>query len=282
MAQVSRLLISFSGGETSAFMTTRLLSDPKWEEKVIVFANTGEENEETLLFVKRCQDGLFGYPVVWVEAMVHPGRVGTTHRIVTFETASRNGEPFESVIQKYGIPNQKFPHCTRELKVRPIHSYMRSLKWPMGTYDVAIGIRADEIDRAKPGLRSGGRAIYPLAESGVTKSDVNSFWQNSPFRLNLMNYEGNCKWCWKKSFRKLMTIATDTPERFDFPERMEKLYGKVGPEFRKLHREGYKRTFFRGNKSTVDIREMARNTTLTEANPVLDVDDGGCAEHCEV
>jgi len=39
--------------------------------------------------------------------------------LVTFETASRNGEPFEEMIQKYGITNMQSPQCTRNLKGLP-------------------------------------------------------------------------------------------------------------------------------------------------------------------
>jgi 3'-phosphoadenosine 5'-phosphosulfate sulfotransferase (PAPS reductase)/FAD synthetase len=85
-------------------------------EKMFVFANTGEEDERTLEFVDRC-DKEWGLNVVWVEAEVSPTkRVGTSHRIVTFETATRGPSLFERMIEKYGIPNKSAPHCTRELK----------------------------------------------------------------------------------------------------------------------------------------------------------------------
>ena len=141
------LLVSFSGGETSGFMCDWLIRNKSDEyNMVFVFANTGEENEETLDFVNKC-DKDFNLNLIWVEAVVHHGeRLGTSHRIVDFKTASRKGEPFEEVIKKYGLPNQNFPHCNRELKLRPIHSYIKkSLGWT--DYKTAIGIRYDEIDR---------------------------------------------------------------------------------------------------------------------------------------
>lgn len=54
-----RLLISFSGGETSALMTKRILESnsmrSEYDEVRVVFANTGQENEQTLVFVDRCE-----------------------------------------------------------------------------------------------------------------------------------------------------------------------------------------------------------------------------------
>ena len=266
------LVISFSGGETSAYMTHLLLSKYRawYREVVVVFANTGQENEETLNFVYDC-DRWMGFNTVWVEAEVHAeAKQGTTHRTVTFETASGDGEPYEAVIRKYGIPNAKFPHCTRELKERPIKSYIRSLGWKPGSYDLAIGIRADEARRADTKKRE---LMYPLLHwEPTTKEMISEFWAKQSFRLYLEGYRGNCRWCWKKSTRKLTRIMAETPEVFEFPARMEAEYGLVGPEFAKTTAPGYRRTFFRGNQSVADLRELR----------VVDDRHDGCEESCEV
>lgn len=297
-----RLFISFSGGETSAFLTRLLLSRYayRWDEIKVVFANTGQEREETLEFVRDC-DKAFGFGTVWVEAEIHHGeRKSPTARVVDFDTASRNGEPFEEAIKKYGIPNQKFKNCTRNLKINPMVNYLRSVGWDPGTYDTAIGIRADEIDRMSSAQEE-RRIIYPLISwEPTTKPEINYFWKNESFRLRLKGYEGNCKWCWKKSLRKHLTLLGESPEIYDFPERMEKLYGKVGPEFlkdpatrRSPLAPDYRRVFFRGNVSTKDLREQYLNRKQTfvpapddsdvyvEFDPELDV-GGGCEESCEV
>ena len=78
------------------------------------------------------------------------------YRVVTFETAARNGEPFEAMIQKHGIPNVSFPHCTRELKRRVLEAWVRVNK--LQAWKVAIGIRADEAGR----IKSEPKFVYPL------------------------------------------------------------------------------------------------------------------------
>jgi len=292
-----RLLISFSGGETSAYMTKLILDEycDRYDEVAVVFANTGQENEQTLEFVKRC-DEAFGFNTVWIEAVVHHGsRRSPTHKIVTYETADRTGQPFEEMIKKYGIPNKRYAHCTRSLKYYPITSYVRSLGWKANTYDTAIGIRIDEIDRMTTDSRKVG-IVYPLISwQPTTKPQINSWWAKQPFRLPLKGYQGNCKWCWKKSLRKHLTIMSEMPEAYEFPARMEAQYSYVGPEFDKAVRhkplpENYRRVFFRENRSTEDIKRIyeEKKGQFIPANDDAQVFDetldvgGGCSESCEV
>jgi len=284
--QQDKLFISFSGGETSAYMTKFLLENvaDMYEKVIVLFANTGQENEETLEFVDRC-DKEFGFNVVWVEAVVdHKPRKGTKHRIVDFNSADRSGYVFEEMIKKYGIPNQSWPHCTRELKLQPMTSYLRSIGWKKGTYDIAIGIRSDEMDRMTPTYKQ-NNIMYPLISvNPMTKPDINTFWKDQKFRLQLKGYQGNCKWCWKKSFRKHFTIMGENPEFYEFPMRMEEQHAKAG------YNEGgeNERVFFRKNTSTQQLIELRDITDWKPAdddsvvyNDYLDA-TAGCSDSCEV
>ncbi len=272
-----KLLVSFSGGETSAYMLWWILKNwsSKYEIKV-VFANTGQENEETLLFVKKCSD-YFNVEVVWVEAVVNPeNKKGTTHKVVNFETASRNGEPFEAVIAKYGIPNPATPHCNREMKLNAINSYMKSIGWKK--YYSAIGIRVDEFDRMNA-KRKERRLLYPLiSDKPMSKAKINQWWSLQPFRLNLKGYQGNCKTCWKKSDAKLYTLINENRSQFDFFEKMEKCYGSFVPESRiKLMKERgeeipTRTNFFRKNRSVSDLVKEAEKfkKIITDDSQILD------------
>ncbi len=142
------LVISFSGGRTSGYLTKRLLEEKnKWKDVIVIFANTGQEHEKTLEFINNC-DKKFGFNTVWIEAIAHPGeRKTSTAKIVDYKTASRDGRPFEDIIAKYGIPWSKAGHCTRELKEQPIKNYLRELGLDKTNRVMAIGIRADESHR---------------------------------------------------------------------------------------------------------------------------------------
>ena len=153
------LLITFSGGRTSAFMARLLMEHPDYKDfnKVVVFANTGKEDEETLKFINKC-DKEWNLGVVWIEGIATVGkRKGTTVKVVDFESASREGEPFELVVEKYGIPSKMYRSCTRELKERPMHKYAKSVFGHVH-YLTAIGIRSDEKHR----VGSRPNFIYPL------------------------------------------------------------------------------------------------------------------------
>jgi len=280
------LLVSFSGGETSGFMSQWIKNhlDDMYDEIVFVFANTGLENEQTLEFVQKC-DKYFKLNVQWVEASVyHNERKGTGYTTVDFETASRKGEPFEEIIKKYGIPNQAFPHCTRELKLAPINKFAKV--WFNGEkYDTAIGIRIDEIDRMNDKYKE-KRLVYPLIHKEMmptSKQMVNFYWKQMPFRLELKGYQGNCVNCWKKSNNKLYQIANENPKVFDFTYNMELKYGNpngrkpkdkiIGyktviceyeednyeePIYEIIPREEQRITFFRNHKSSLDILKEAK------------------------
>lgn len=237
-----KLLVSFSGGETSAFLAKWLLDNKSEQyEMVFVFANTGDEEEETLKFIDKCSKE-WGIDIVWVEALVHHGKkIASTHKVVDFQSASRNREPFREVIKKYGIPNQNYLHCNREMKLNPIRSYMNSIGWK--GYKTAIGIRVDEFDRMSKDREKLG-LIYPLIkDKPTTKQEISYWWSKQSFRLNLKSYETNCRTCWKKSDKVLAQTYKNNPHYFDFNKEMEEKYG-----------EGVY-TFFRRGRSVVELIE---------------------------
>ena len=191
----------------------------------ITFANTGAEHETTLRFIDNC-DKHFGWGVVWLEGVFTKVRgIGPRHKIVSFETAARNSEPFESYIEVYGMPDRNHPHCTARLKEDVMNSYLRrEVGWRKRTYWSAVGIRADEMDRVSR-TRLERRLVYPLVDAGWRREDVLAECARWPFDLELPgDHYGNCVFCWKKSLRKLMTLAKESPAVFDFPKRMEDIH----------------------------------------------------------
>ena len=274
-----RLLISFSGGRTSAFMLWWLMN--KWEDRhlydiVVVFANTGKEVEGTLFFVDEVAQE-FGIDIVWVEG--YPSDKGkgwsVNHKVVSYETAARNGEPFEAMCARLGIPCSEAPFCSDQLKRLAIESYLKSIGWKKGTYDVAIGIRADEPKRykKKDGTRKKKKnRVLPLVDwFPVDEPWVLNWWSNALFNLNIHADDGNCDNCWKKAFSVLGRNAIRKPKSFEWWQNITDKYGKEG-----------KSNFYRGNQSPAQLIETANKTSQEEMKQ-LSLHDKyySCGESCE-
>lgn len=223
--------ISFSGGRTSAYMLWRVLqsNDGLPEDAKVCFANTGKEEEATLKFVDRCSKE-WNVPISWIEYS-ESEQTKDRFKVVTFDTASRNGEPFEAIIRRRNyLPNPVSRFCTVEMKVRAIHRYLKSIGWT--EWDSMLGIRADEPRRvAKIGNQDYGKheeKYAPLATAGVTKEMVGEFWRNQSFDLELPNMNGvtmhgNCDLCYLKGGSQILSLIKEKPERAIWWAKMESL-----------------------------------------------------------
>ena len=231
-------VISFSGGRTSAYMLWRVLQSNNGlpEDAIAVFANTGKEVEETLQFVRDCEKN-WNIPIVWLEYQ-SAENLQNRWQQVTFETASRNGEPFEAVIRdrKY-LPNPVTRFCTAQLKIRTIANYLYHIGFtekPSHGEDISwVGIRADEQRRA---AKIEDKSRIPLWKDGVTKHIVGDFWKNQPFDLNLPNingqtYHGNCDLCFLKGSKIIQSLVQEKPERAIWWAKMEKEIQDLHPEY---------------------------------------------------
>jgi hypothetical protein len=220
--------ISFSGGRTSAYMLWRVLQANGGKlpaEAVTCFANTGKEDEATLRFVQRVSDE-WAVPIVWLEFRDTEDRF----EVVSFETASRNGEPFEALIRKRNyLPNPVTRFCTIDLKIRPIGRYLLSLGMAETKTEAEnmsmIGMRADEQRRA---AKIADKSRIPLVKAGITKQDVGDFWRAQPFDLELPNMNGvtmhgNCDLCFLKGGAQILSLMQEKPERAVWWAKMEAL-----------------------------------------------------------
>lgn len=258
-------VVMFSGGRTSAVLAKHIKSNSKNYKNVIyVFLNTGKEDEKTLQFVNRC-DYEWNLNVIWLEAFVNKEKgKGTTYKIVDFETASRNGEPFEEMLKKYPLPNNMASNCTRELKNRPIDSYLRD-NYKNYRLIRIIGIRADESHRKSIHAES-ENIIYPLCdEVPFNERMVREFWSKQKFDLGLKDYEGNCDLCFKKSLKKRLTIIKENPKKAEWWLEMEKKYSS----------EEIPRFDLRTNKSIEQLIEMSKQP-FTKAQDLHELSQQQC------
>jgi len=215
---------------------------------IVCFANTGKEEENTLRFVRDCSVN-WGVKIHWIEYQDHedPTR---RYREVNYETASRNGEPFEAIIRKRQyLPNPVTRFCTSELKIRTMACFLKH----SGLFDDCtkselenaswIGLRYDEARRA---TKIKDKRRIPLFTAKVSVQDISNFWEKQPFNLELPTYKGrtlagNCDLCFLKPMNQVATLIAEKPERAIWWANMEALAlasKPSGATFRK-DRPGY-------------------------------------------
>lgn len=229
---MNETIISFSGGRTSGMMLKTMIDDcgGKLPDNVkVLFANTGKELPETLDFVRDCAVN-FGCEIIWLEYVWHD-EPQKRWREVTYETASRDGEPFEALLlSRKFLPNPTMRFCTQDLKVRAMKLYAQQvLGWKH--WDVAIGFRADEQRRvAKLAITQNEpyERYAPLARLGISAKDVGAFWGKQSFDLNLPNMNGktmhgNCDLCFLKGANQVLSLIKEKPERADWWIKMESI-----------------------------------------------------------
>lgn len=252
------ICIAFSGGRSSAVMTKLMLEKFRGVRPIeVVFCNTGKEALKTYEFVERC-DKEWDFNVNWIEAVPLEDGEGVDFRYVDYHTCDKEGKVFESIIEKYGIPNPGAPLCKDRLKHKPVKKFVKSLGWK--NYYLAIGIRGDEIDRITSDSAK-KNVFYPLVDWNWDKEMVNSFMRNQSFDLELSSdIYSNCVGCWQMSFRKLGTLALKSPESFDWWQRMEDKYKYHKSDCKAaVDPESGERRFYRGNTSVQGIFDMAHS-----------------------
>lgn len=232
----------------------------------VLFANTGKEREETLRFVHECGTR-WGVPITWLEWRSDL----PSFDVVGYNSASRNGEPFDALIEKKrALPNGTARWCTSALKIEPMHDYMDSIGHPRGTYVEAVGLRHDEGRRLftmySNNERDKRQCFAPLSKAKVVKADVMAFWAKSPFDLALKPWEGNCDFCFNKGRAIRERICRDSATTPLWWSEKERALGKT----------------FAMRESVDDIISYVARTPMLIPDDPADEYDVECGLHCAV
>lgn len=217
-------VVSFSGGRTSGYMLRRILDSHGGAlpaDVHVLFANTGREMPKTLDFVQACGER-WNVPIVWLEYCDWEGKPRRLWREVTYDTASRNGEPLDIAIRKKGTLPKNLPgwrFCTSEVKVKTFQRWMKAhghKEWSN-----IVGLRFDEPRRvanatAPNDKRGPWETSAPLHEARATRRTVLDFWASQPFDLGLEAYESNCDLCFMKGQATLDRMIRNHPERAEW------------------------------------------------------------------
>ena len=301
--------ICFSGGGTSGKMLFEILAayDGQLPPDVYVaFENTGMERLETLDFIHEVEMR-WGVPIVWLEYndrfdvedyrkadgslaerrrkystddLIDPAKRG--FKIVTYETASRKGEPFDAMLRYYAefrrivksdppiLPTVPSRMCTTHLKIKTNTRWMMSMGYDY--FDAVQGIRKDEPRRWAKMMAQNQKGnerynnVLPLYDAGVVKADVFQFWQSQPFDLQLdaESYAGNCNFCFLKNTDKIVNLM-----RLRFAETD----GTIPPDIQWwIDKEEEAGMSFRQNRTYAGLVQIAQSNVLIPASlePAID------------
>lgn len=167
MSNITQTLrvISVSGGKDSTACALLALERYPKEEVRLVFADTGNEHEQTLDYVTNYMPAFLGVPVhvvradfsqriagkaeyvrkVWLEEGVSQDKIDRALAVLT-----PTGNPYlDLCIWKGRFPSRRAQFCTSELKVLPIAEYQFSLIEEGHAVESWQGVRRDESQARK-------------------------------------------------------------------------------------------------------------------------------------
>jgi len=215
-------VISFSGGATSGFMLKQILDSYSGvlpDNIVVCFAKTDFEYEKSREFVKNVELN-WGVRFNWLEY-----KSVRQLQLVNFDTANRNGKPFDDlIIDKQYLPNPVTRFCTIHLKIKTIEGFVLSLPGFESGYTDVMGLRFDEPSRvmkAKSQEKKIREIECPMYSAKHTLDDVDNFWRNNDFKLEIPRLFSNCVGCFLKGAGKLDQIARDSISHLEWWAKRE-------------------------------------------------------------
>jgi 3'-phosphoadenosine 5'-phosphosulfate sulfotransferase (PAPS reductase)/FAD synthetase len=253
--ETNNLMVTISGGRSSAMMARHIQTNEKYNKynKVYVFCNTGMERIETINFLKNIVH-YWNIDLKIIEGLYSNNLgIGVGYKLVDFDTMNMDALPFSEMIAHKnkgvfsGLPNQDAPYCSENLKTTPAKKYFDSI-FGVNNYKKAIGFRKEDMPKRITFTEANKdeQRIFPLLtdfELPISQLDLNNFWNNEPFKLELHGMYGNCELCWKKSDNNLIENILFGTRFLDWYKNEELKYNSVS---------------FRGHKSITDLIEISK------------------------
>lgn len=186
------------------------------------------------------------------------------------ESNRATSKPVKDILKSIGINHDDF-------RIMDNHNYRMETVSNCGNYisdDELLKVERYSLKLQKYNL------VFPMCDwFPMDKDDVNDFWEEQPFNLELEAHKGNCATCWKKSDKKLHLIALEQPEKFEAFNWLEDTYKHVKPNTK----NGQDRVFFRKHRNTEMIIGEAQLMDVYMLRKLIGAnidDESGCAESC--
>lgn len=252
---MKNLMVTVSGSRSSAMMARHIQTSEKYKDfnKVYLFCNTGMERPETINFLKNIVK-YWNIDLKLIEGVYSNDLgVGVSFKEVNFETLDMNAKRFSEMIEHKnkgvfsGMPNQDAPFCSENLKTTPAKKYCDTI-FGVNNYKKAIGYRKEDMPKriTYAEVKQDIQRIFPLLtdfDVPISNLDLNKWWSEQPFKLELHGIYGNCELCWKKSDNNLIENI---------------LYGTRFIDWYKNEEAKYNSVSFRNHKSINDLIKLSK------------------------
>jgi len=183
-----RRIINFSGGKSSALMT---ILEYNSATDYVLFCDTGREHPKTYKFINDFE-AFENIPII---------RLG----------GSNSFDNYLKKVKYNHLPNMQKRSCTIELKVNAARRWARQ---NVGmSYINLIGFRADEKERVIKNKKRWQQVEqkFPLFERNINKENVNQYWLQKSYNLEIPSILGNCTLCFMKGKNNIINILRHDP-----------------------------------------------------------------------
>lgn len=193
-----KYIVSYGGGVDSTAMIFKLVQD-KAPLDYVVFADTGNEHPETYFFVKQ-------YMKPYLES-----------KNIPFVTVY----PFKKrslwirCFQRKVIPDMLQRWCTRDVKVKPIHKFYKTLKSDIIQY---MGIDYQESHRMKPSGENWITNSYPLVDHKMNREDCIKLIESLGFPVPV---KSGCFFCPYNSKSRWSELKQNYPTLYKLAQELE-------------------------------------------------------------
>ncbi|MEX2237212.1 MAG: phosphoadenosine phosphosulfate reductase family protein [Dehalococcoidia bacterium] len=190
-------ILSFGGGVNSVALMILLLQEKQPLDEV-VFADTGSEVPETYAYLEIAERYL-------------------ANRGVPFRTVTRRNRKTlqETCAERRVIPSAVWRWTTRDFKVRPIHSYYRTLGKPINQY---LAIAWDEVERMKDSRDDYIVNLFPLVDRRITRAGCVQIIEDAGLPVP---EKSGCFFCPFNSLSRWRWLADRHPELYEQAVELE-------------------------------------------------------------
>jgi 3'-phosphoadenosine 5'-phosphosulfate sulfotransferase (PAPS reductase)/FAD synthetase len=226
----AKYVVSYGGGVNSTAMTV-LLIELRLPVDHVIFADTGGEMPETYeylkIFAKYLRSNDVPFKVVKVK---------------------NDDTLYDRCLRRKVIPSQTWRWCTRDLKIRPIYSFYRSLNAHIYQY---VGIDYDEVHRMKDSKAGYVTNVYPLIDHKIGREKCIEIIKRARLPIPV---KSGCYFCPFNNVARWAEIYTKHPELYRNAVKLEE-NGKHMPKQRltPLTLRGLRMNLRKGKLPTIQI-----------------------------